>query len=850
MADSPSLLGQTFSHYRILEKLGAGGMGEVYRAHDEHLQRDVALKLLPVELVTNLKARARLRREAQTAAALNHPHICTVYEVADAQGVIFVAMELIKGRTLSERISHGLPIEIWFKYARQISEAVAHAHGMGILHRDIKASNVMISYDDCIKVVDFGLAKRLQEGDAEITISAMTADKPGQLVGTLPYAAPEVLRGETPDFRSDVWSLGVLLFEMLTGSRPFKGRTTYEVTSAILNGKVEAIPLNAGSRIQAVILRCLRKLPSERFQQAGEVRAALEIAATENVDRAIRLAPRKLLFLPLVAIAALIILWQVYHEIKTRTRSSGREGQLAVLPIKLSDADPTTVAFGDGLAETLTARLTQLMRRHAIQVVPMSAVQAKNISSAKKAREEFGADLGLELHVRRSKDQIRVTFNLVDAKSTLQLGGGTVTGNSADIFDVEDQVCEEVAKLLDIQFQPLERETLLRNQTSAPSAYDFYVQGRGYLQSFNHPESIESAISVFQHALQLDQDYGPAFAGLGQAYWKQYESKKDNKWIALAKQNCQRAVELNNHGPEGHICLGMVLSGTGQYESALKEFQTSIELDPTDDESYMELATAYNNLGNTNEAEATYRRAIRLRPSYPLVYNRLGEFQMTSGQFKEAAKTFKQVIALAPDNFAGYTNLGGAYLLDGRYSDAILMFEHSIAIERTAETLSNLATAYFQARRFEDAAGIYAEAVQLDERNYEVWGNLGDAYYWSPGLRSKAPEAYEKASSLALAALTVNGRDPNALGYLAEYQAMLGRQKPSMEYLERCLRLDPQDPNLLFNAALIYNRFGDQSATLNWLQKAVRAGLPKSALLESPNFDNLHANPGFLEIVK
>jgi len=856
MADSESLVGQNLSHYRILERLGEGGMGVVYRAYDEQLHRDVALKVLPVDLLRDQTARARLRREAQTAAALNHPNVCAVYEVAEADGVLYIAMEFVRGRTLRVIASDGLPIDIWFKYATQISEALANAHSLGILHRDIKTSNVMISSDGRAKVVDFGLAKHLHESDLDMTRSNITVDKPGGFIGTLPYAAPEILQGKSPDSRSDVWSLGVLMFEMLTGALPFKGRTPYEITSAILHTEPEPIPSSAPRGVKAVIHRCLRKVPNERFQQAGEVQAALEVAVPnldpgtqdERTDHKGHIPGNKKLMITVGGIVIIAVTVFVFRIVLFRTTTQSRQGQLAVLPMNMSGTDPAMAAFGRGLVETLTARLTQLTEKHAIQVIPMSAIQAKNIATVEQAHKEFGAGLGLELNLQRSGDQIRINFNLIDANSMLQLGAGTVTGKTTDAFNVEDKVCEGVANVLEIQLQPAERRALLTNKTSQPSAYDYYVQGRGYLQSFNRPESFESAIAVFNHALDLDQKYGPAFAGLGQAYLKEYGLTKDEKWIVRANYACQRAKELNGNAPEGHICLGLVLTDTGEYEQALEQFQEAIQLDPSDEYPYIGLATAYKKLGMTQEAEATYKRAIQLRPSYPLAYNRLGEFQMAQGQYQDAAEMFKQVIALAPDNFAGYSNLGNAYLLQTRYSEAVPMLERSITIRKTAETLSNLGTAYFQLRRFPDAAKIYEEAVQLDERNYEVWGNLGDAYYWSPGLRPKAPAAYEKASSLALVLLGVDPRDVNALGYVAEYKAMLGRRREAMTFLDRCLRLNPQDPNLLFNAALIYNQFGDEEATLTWLQKAIAAGLPKSSLLDSPNFDSLHGNSRFLHL--
>ncbi len=860
MAGNESIIGKKMAHYLIQEKLGAGGMGVVYRAYDEELKRDVALKVLPFDSLTDSNARGRLRREAQTAAALNHPNVCTVYEVGEAGGVLYIAMEFVKGKTLRELASNGLQGELWFRYATQISEALAHAHSLGILHRDIKTSNVMISGDGRAKVVDFGLAKRFHDHDQEETKSILTMDKPGELVGTLPYAAPEVLRGETADARSDVWSLGVLLQEMLTGKRPFAGRTTYEITSAILNQAPEAVPAKTPAGIRKVIQRCLQKTPSERFQQGGEVRAALEVAAANPeaetepqwVEEKTGISGRAKW---VIAAAALLVITGgvlAYRGIVTRGGGEAKSGQLAVLPMTMGDTDPAMAAFGRGMVETLTARLTQLTQKHAIQVIPTSAMQAKGIGTVEQARKEFGANLGLELSLQRSRsgEEIRVNFNLIDAATMLQVGGGTVTGKSSDTFNVEDKVCEGVIRALEIQLQPAEKRELLANKTAQPSAYDFYVQGRGYLKSFNRPESFEGAIAVFNHALELDQNYAPAYAGLGETYWYKYELTRNEKWIVRAQSACQRAVELNSTRPEGHSCLGAVLNGKGKYEEALEQFQEAIQLDPSDDSPYIGLAEAYEKLGNTQEAEATFQRAIQLRPSYPLAYNRLGEFQMAHGQYEEAADMFKQVIALAPDNYAGYSNLGSAYLQENRYQEAVPMLERSIALRRTAEALSNLGTAYFQLRRYGDAAKIYEEAVQVDEHNYEVWGNLGDAYYWSPGMTEKAAGAYEKASALAQAALAVNPRDANALGYLAEYQAMLGKRKEAMANLEKCLRLNPGDPNLMMNAAIIYNKFGEDSKALGWIEKAVAAGLPRSLLLESPNFDNLHGTLQFRQLAK
>ena len=860
MADSSSLIGQAISHYIVVEKIGTGGMGVVYKAEDTELRRIIALKFLPEQDGADPKAREQLRREARTASSLNHPNICTIYEVGEQCGKAFIAMEYVEGKSLSKLIRPGrLPVETVVRYGTQIASALEHAHNHGVIHRDLKPLNVIVTPQGDAKILDFGLARQGDPAEFDKkTLETLSTEAAIGLAGTFPYMAPEQFEGSGASPRTDIWSLGIVLYEMASGSRPFHGQNLYRVCTSIVRDAPPPLPPNIPRGLGSVIQRCLEKEPARRYHSAGEVRAALEIAAekpehgteqkrAKEPNGSSRRAKWMVAAIGLIAITGAGV---AYRGRVTQREAIPKSGQLAVLPMSMNETDPTMVAFEKGLVETLTARLTQVTQKHAIQVIPTSAIQGKGIGTVEQAHKEFGANLGLELNLQRSRsgEEIRVNFNLIDATTMLQVGGGTVTGKSSDTFNVEDKVCEGVINALEIQLEPSEKRELLANKTSQPGAYDFYVQGRGYLGSFNRPESFESAILVFNHALELDQNYGPAYAGLGKAYWNEYELTRDEKWIVRAQAACQRAVELNRTRPEGHACLGAVLKGTGKYEQALEQYQEAIELDPSDDSAYIGLAGAYEKLGKTREAEATFQQAIQLRPSYPLAYNRLGEFQMEHGQYEDAARMFRQVIALAPDNYAGYSNLGSAYLQQNRYEEAVPMLERSIALRRTAEALSNLATAYFQLRRFTEAAKVYEDAVRADENNYEVWGNLGDAYYWSAESHTKAPAAYQKASALALTAVAINPRDANALGYLAEYQAMLGRQEEARKYLEQCLRLKPQDPALLFNTALIYNKLGDEHDAIAWLEKSIASGMPRSSLLESPNFDNLHGNSRFMQL--
>jgi len=599
----------------------------------------------------------------------------------------------------------------------------------------------------------------------------------------------------------------------------------------------------------------LPKGPAGRYQHANEIRAALEAIHSDQTA-----APAGMLqgtrwrgagVRALVLLVVLLLAWATVPSVSKRIKQwlggapIPQPRQLAVLPFHAVDPDAQTTAFGNGLTETLNARLTQLSQKHALQVIPASEMRSRGIATLQQARQEFGVNTGLELSLHRVGEMIRVTYSLIDAGSSRQIGAGTVTALAADPFAVEDQVADSVLNTLEIELEPQERTAMAARGTTQPAAYDYYLQGRGYLQQFQKPENLDSAIAVFQRALERDPNYALAYAGLGEAYWRRYEITRDAQWVDKARIACERAVALQSNQSQPHACLGMVETGTGKYEQAVAEFQKALQLEPTSDAAYSGLAAAYERLGKPEEAEKNYRQAIAQRPKYVAGYNWLGGFFLRHGRSPEAAQMFSQVVSLAPDSFVGHSNLGITYLLEGKYAEAIPLLERSIAIRPTAQARSNLGTAYFQLRRYSDAARIYEQAVKLDERNSEVWGNLGDSYYWAPGRRAEAAAAYQKAIALANKKLQVNPRDSSLLGYLANYYAMLGNRAAALDHLGRALALAPKDPELLFSAALVHNQFGETEETLNWLDKALAAGYSPATLRDSPNFDSLHSNSRF-----
>ena len=841
-------------------------MGVVYRAEDTALGRTVALKFLSSQIVQDPKRVQRFRDEARTASALNHPNICTIYEVGEQEGELFIAMEYVEGRPLSEFLRDGgMAVETLLRYARQISSALEHAHECGIVHRDLKPANVVVTPSGNAKILDFGLAKRNdpEQLQRKTTQGAATETSVG-LTGTLPYMSPEQLEGGETGPRSDIWSLGVMMYEMASGTRPFQGDNLYRLCTAIIQEPMPPLPGNVPAGIAAVIKRCLQKEPARRYQRASELRAALE--ALETSGAAVPAPPAmekphaawKPVWVSL-AVAVIVLagagigaLWRNNGALK----SPGRSGisvpervQLAVLPPNgASGAEDS--AFNDGLVETLTSRLTTLTEKHPLAVIPASEVRARKVATVDAARAEFGVNLRLVLNVQRSEGQERVNYSLVDAGSHQQLRGGTITAPRGDPFALQDQVSESVTQALELQLQPQEKRALQAHGTTEPAAYDFYLQGRGYLQDYVKPENLENAIKVFNSALKKDPAFAAANAGLGEAYWRKYRLTHENQWANAAAENCQRGAERDAGLAAAHICLGLVFNGTGRYDKALDEYRRGLDLEPTSDAAYAGLGYTYEQLDRMDDAEKTFKKAVEMRPNYWATYNLLGLFYMRHARYEEAAAMYSQVVSLAPDSFTGYYNLGGVRTLQGKYTEAIPLLQRSLEIRKTADATSNLGTAYFQLHRYADSAAVFEQATQLDPPNYVFWGNLGDAYYWTLGRRAEATAAYGNAIVLGEEKLRVNPRDAEVLSSLAMYHAMRGERKPALDNLDGALRLKPKSPDLLFNAGIVYQQLDDTPHALDALEKAVAAGISPATLRDTPNFDGLRANPRFLKLIQ
>ena len=826
MTVSAPTVGQVLGHYRIVEQIGAGGMGVVFRARDEQLDRDVALKILPNLSLLSEPARRQFRREALSLAKITDPCVAMAFDFGHDNGIDYLVTEFVPGLTLEGKL----------------------AHREGVIHRDLKPSNVKVTPEGRLKILDFGLAYLLK-AETEMAATAPLTDTFSD-AGTVPYMAPEQIKGQKPDARADVWSAGAVLYEMSTGKRPFGDLVGTQLIAAIIE-QTPVPPRDVNPKIsdglERVIFRALQKDPKERYQSAGDLRIDLANLATGTMPIHPRPAPsvkwgRWVLALVAIALIGAGIWWKLHPS-----GPSAPEGRMmAVLPFESVANDPPTNALGLGLTQTVTAKLVQAVDGGHLQLVSTRELIAHGVRTSDQARREFGTDLVLEGSLQQDGSRIRITWSLVDPRTHGQIAANTITGNADDIFGLQDSLFTEVLEKLPLAVDPGRQQSLRGRPDTKPAAYDFYLRGRGYLEDYQHPDNIESAIVQFERAIAIDKNYAPAYAAMGLAYNAGFQWMNRGKdWIEKARAQCERALAITPQLAEGHTCLGNVYFSTGRYEEAVQQFQRSLDLDHNSDETLGLLAAAYQKQGKTSAAEEAYRKAISLRPNYWGVYSAFGTFYYNQARYADAAGLFKNAIQLAPLNYSGYSNLGAMYLLLGRYNEAVEALKQSMALRPTPAASGNLGAAYFYMRRYQDSADSLQQALRIDDKDWLNWGNLGDTLYQIPKRRPEAMSAYRKAIELARPRLEVNPKDSFTLAFTADYYAMLDDKRQALEQLGRALDIASTDPDVLFRAAILHNHFGDTGKTLDFLGKSVAAGYSRNVIRDTPDFDYLRNDPRF-----
>ena len=690
-----SLSGCTISHYRILEKLGRGGMGVVYRAEDTRLPRYVALKFLSNELERDPDAPARLRREARAISSLNHPHICTIHDIGEHEGQPFIVMELLEGQTLKDRISADqLSLDQLAEFGVQIADALETAHEKGVIHRDIKPSNVFITHRGQVKLLDFGLARQLQKDELEeATQSETPLTEAGTVVGTMPYLPPEVLRGEPADSRSDLWAFGVVLYEMATRQRPFQGQTVYQLTSGILMEPPRSFPATVPDGLRGVILRCLAKNPAERYQRAGETRAALETMNTPASG-----SPAA------VAVA------------------SNREAidSIAVMPFENASGDPEAEYIGRGITESIIYSLGRLEKLH---VAPVSSVYRykRQLTDPRMMGRELNVGAVLTGRVAQRGDMLTVGAELVDTQSGWQLWGRQYSRKAADLMSIHEEIAREISEGLRLSLTRDEKKLLAKRSTEDPAAYELYLKGRFCVNSKSE-DGLGRALRNFKLATERDPGFALAHAGLADTYSMLgfFGVLAPLDCFPKAEEAATKACEIDSTLAEARTSKAYVTFQHGwDWNAAEKEFQQAIELNPKYPPAHFWYAWYLTATERFSEAETEMEDAQRLEPSSPLVMAYAGFVCYLARRYQVAIEHLRRVVARVPEFGVAHGWLGLAYIENGEYEAAIEALQKSIRhTGGHPSPLAALGHLYGRLGWIGDAQKVLQELTELSTKRY------------------------------------------------------------------------------------------------------------------------------------
>jgi len=869
---APSLIGQTVRHYRITEKLGAGGMGVVYQAIDTRLERTVALKFLPDNVTISAADKNNLRREARAASALDHPNIGVIHGLEETSGQhLFIVMQHYDGETLAQRLSRSaISAPEALDLAIQIARGLSAAHAANIVHRDVKPSNIIITKNGTAKIVDFGLARIVASASATQTISA---------TGTLPYMAPEQILGESVDQRSDVWALAVIVIQMLTGIHPFVRPSTTAMTFAILNQPPAALDL-VPAPLSSILYRALSKKPAHRYANAAELLTDLTSARAEVLALPAPLAeptqshavtPRELKqfmhnastptwtthggsnltrWLAFTSLAILLVAVAILLLPPSRERLAGlayasTEKHIAVLPFTNSSADPDYQPVAAGLMDSLTNDLSNLeAAQRSLWVVPSSVVRSRNVSDPSAAFRDLGATMVVQGSVARKGSDVSLTIVLIDSKRLRQIGSAQFENPAGDLASLQNQAVTRLASMMKVSSGG---SSAIPSNPIAPNAYESYLKALGYLQRYDKPGNPALAVVELNSAVAINPRFALGYATLGEAYRLKFLMDHDPSSVELALFNSRKALALDPHLTSVHVTLGLLESTLGKNGPALQEFQKVLDLNSRDADALIGMAAVYENMGRSTDAEANLKRAIGLRPDYWDGYRALAEFYDRQKRTPDAILQYRRIIELTPDNPEAYSDLGVQYMQLSDSESALAAeaaFRKSIQLAPNYQAYANLGWLYMDQKRYDESAAATRKALDLNDKDWRVWSNLQLAYTWlndekqRRAARSQALSRLEQYSA-------VNPNEAPVQSMLSMLYAEDKLRDKALSRAKSALALSPNDPSILADIAETHLDLGDRRRAVQFAHQSLENGYTLSDLQQRPALQALLADPGF-----
>jgi TolB-like protein/Tfp pilus assembly protein PilF/predicted Ser/Thr protein kinase len=837
------MIGKTISHYRIVEKLGEGGMGIVYKAHDTSLDRDVALKFLPQYLTSDTSEKERFYHEARAASALNHPNITTIYEIGEHEGQLFIAMECVEGRTLKQLVESEPPsIKKALEITIQAGEGLAAAHEKGVVHRDIKSENVMLTPKGQAKIMDFGLAK--VKGATKLT-------KAGSTLGTAAYMSPEQAEGEEVDHRSDIFSFGVVLYELLTGKLPFKGEHHAALLYSIINDDPPPLARfneKASEDLQRIVSKALAKDRGERYQHVDDMladlrreRRALDYAKTAHarsaamqppapggaqlqapagVPRAPAAAPPPpaagalqpsaeapsraaeaarpaaakrrgnllRILVPTIIVAAVVILVILLNpfnfQIGLKKTAAEDRKSVAVLPFTNMSGSKEDEFFSDGITEDIITQLTNIGELKVISRT--SVMQYKNTNkNLREIARELGVATVLEGSVRRAGNQVRIVAQLIDATNDEHLWAQTYDKEMTQIFAIQSDVARQIASALKAKLSPREEELLEKKPTDNLDAYSYYLKGREYYYRYTKRDN-ENAVELFKKALELDPNYALAYAGLGDAYGQGVEKWGfADAWVDSAIAVSNKAIAIDPHLAEGYKALGLAYGAKGWGRKALEADEKAVEINPNYHPALGNIGYQNMGLGRYDEALKWMKKSLAANPMIPYSYVGVGMAYVALADYPRAIEWYNKALDLQPDLIDALFGLGLVAMAQGEYQQCLEQARKISSLQPdNVIGLGMAGNAEVLLGNYEEAENYFNKAMAIDTMSECT--SLGYVY-WKTGRKEEARRMFERSRAID-EKLIENGKEYYGPRYdMAEIEAVLGNKEEAYNWLQKAV---------------------------------------------------------------